>query len=268
MKIESMQNPKIKLIQRLKNKRDRDKQGLFLVEGYRECLRAKEANWIFDKIFYSKEHFLGENEFDLINSINAPAIEISKGIFSKISYRDRPDGMLGLVHMQKHTEEDLNCLLNKKENPYLVIAEAIEKPGNLGSILRSADATGCDGVIVANHCTDIYNPNVVRSSVGTLFTTPVFQLTNEQILPLMKKYGIELLAATPHTEHIYYEVDMTHPIGIIVGTEQIGLSNFWMQQATLQVKIPMLGMADSLNVANATTVLMYEVVRQRYSFSR
>ncbi|MBI5274097.1 MAG: RNA methyltransferase [Chlamydiales bacterium] len=268
MDITSIHNPKIKTVTRLKNKKDRDETGLFLIEGYRECLRAKEANWTFTQLFYAPDLFLGENEYDLIDSIQAQKFEVTKEVFAKISYRDRPDGLLAIAKVQNKTVKDLDHYLAKIKDPFLIIAESIEKPGNLGSILRSADATGCHGVIVANRCTDIYNPNVVRSSVGTLFTVPVFELSNQEIMPIMKKYHIDLVAATPHTDELYYDINMKGPIAILVGTEQLGLSVFWISQASHRIKIPMLGKADSLNVSNATTVLMYEVVRQRHSFSR
>ncbi len=265
--ITSMQNPKIKHIQKLRDKRDRDQTGQFVIEGFRECLRAKEANWPFLQIFYSPSLFLGVNEKALISSISAEKFEVNGDVFRKISLRDRPDGIMAVAKTKHFIKEDLDHFLTKKDNPFLVIAEAIEKPGNLGSILRSADATGVDAVIVANRCTDIYNPNVIRSSVGTLFTVPVFELSNEEICEVVKKYKIDLLAATPHTPHLYFDVDLKGPIAILVGTEQLGLSSFWMEKATKKIKLPMLGKADSLNVSNATTVLLYEVIRQRHHLS-
>lgn len=265
--IQSAQNPKIKQIQKLRDKRDRDEAHQFIIEGYRECLRAYEANWPFLQLFYSPELFLGSNEQSLIASISAEKFEVEPSLFRKISMRDRPDGMIAIAKTKHFTGKDFDHFLEQKKNPFLVIAEAIEKPGNLGSILRSADATGVDAVIVAERCTDIYNPNVVRSSVGTLFTVPVFELSNEDIYKVIQKYGIDLLAATPHTPHLYYDIDLKGPIALLVGTEQLGLSSFWMEKATKKIKLPMLGKADSLNVSNATTVLLYEVIRQRHHLS-
>ena len=150
-----------------------------------------------------------------------------------------------------------------KDNPLLIVAEAIEKPGNLGSILRSADAAGVDAVIVCDRCTDINNPNVVRASVGTLFSLPVVEATTDDAVAWLRERHIRILAATPHAEKDYTDVDLKQGIAIVVGTEQHGLSNRWMDGADLRVRIPMLGQADSLNVANATTILLYEAVRQR-----
>jgi TrmH family RNA methyltransferase len=143
------------------------------------------------------------------------------------------------------------------------VAEAIEKPGNLGTMLRSADAAGVDALILCDRCTDLFNPNVVRASIGTLFTVPVAEGTSDEVLQWLRDKGIVLLAATPHTDSVYAEVDLTGPVAITVGTEQYGLSDRWMAQADLKVKIPMFGQADSLNVATATTLFLFEAVRQR-----
>ena len=145
----------------------------------------------------------------------------------------------------------------------MIIAEAIEKPGNLGTILRSADAAGIDGVIVCDRCTDIYNPNVVRASVGTLFTIPVIEATSAETLLWLKEKKIKIVAATPSAEKEFTQANLSEGIAIAVGTEQLGLSAQWMQSADVQVRIPMHGVADSLNVATATTLLLYEALRQR-----
>jgi TrmH family RNA methyltransferase len=150
-----------------------------------------------------------------------------------------------------------------KKDPLLVIAEAIEKPGNLGTILRSADAAGADGVIVCDRCTDIYNPNVVRASVGTLFTLPVVEASSAETLDWLKKRNIKIVAATPSAEKEFTDADLVGGIAMAVGAEQLGLTELWMQASDIQVRIPMHGIADSLNVATATTLLLYEVVRQR-----
>ena len=145
----------------------------------------------------------------------------------------------------------------------MLVAEKIEKPGNLGTILRSSDAVGVDAVIVCDSCTDVYNPNVVRASVGTLFTVPVVEGASEEVFALLKKYNVNILAATPSAKKNFTEVDMKSAVAITVGSEQYGLSDFWMQESDILVKIPMNGVADSLNVATATTILLYEVIRQR-----
>ena len=149
----------------------------------------------------------------------------------------------------------------------MVVAEAIEKPGNLGTILRSSDAVGLDALIVCDACTDIFNPNVVRASVGTLFTVPIVETTGVKALQWLKEHNVSILAATPAAKLEFTQVDMRGPLAIAVGTEQLGLSDLWMREADLQVRIPMCGVADSLNVAMATTLLLYEALRQRRAMS-
>lgn len=264
--ITSAQNTRVKQVVGLRDRRERDKSNLFLIEGYRELLRAIQAGRKMDSLFICPELFLGENEPDLIQTIAAskvPVIRCAEHVFRKISYRDRPDGLLAIAPQQKKTLSDLELLLKNTTSPFLMIAEAIEKPGNLGTILRSSDAVGLDALIVCDRCTDIHNPNVVRASVGTLFSVPVIEAEGKETLAWLQKHGIAILAATPSAEAEFTDVDMTGPLAIVLGTEQLGLSQLWMDNATIQVKIPMHGAADSLNVAMAATLLAYEAQRQR-----
>lgn len=264
--ITSFQNPKVKQLIALRDRRERKKTDCFLIEGYRELLRAFQGKLQLQTLYISPEHFLGENEPELIENIRSQGVAIislEKEVFSKISYRDRPDGLLAVAKKMNTPLSYLEKGLLKKEWALFLIAESIEKPGNLGTILRSADAVGCDGVIVCDPCTDIYNPNVVRASVGTLFTLPVVEVESNEALAWLKKQQIKIVAAMPSAKDIFTEVSLKGPLAIAVGTEQTGLSELWMQQADLQVKIPMLGIADSLNVATATTLLLYETLRQK-----
>ncbi len=258
-KIESLQNSRIKQLVKLRDRREREKRQLFLIEGYREVSRGLTEH--LQVLYFSPEHFLGTNEAALICTVkqNAEVIEVTKAVFDKISYRDRPDGLLAVAKQRHLALADLEL----KENPFLIIAEGIEKPGNLGSILRSSDAAGIDALIICDRCTDIHNPNVVRASMGTLFTVPVIETTTSELLPFLKKHNILTVAATPSAEKEYSQVDLTQSIALAVGSEQLGLSDPWIKETDLQVRIPMHGVADSLNVAAATTVLLYEVVRQR-----
>ncbi|NGX42206.1 MAG: 23S rRNA (uridine(2479)-2'-O)-methyltransferase [Chlamydiae bacterium] len=264
LKISSLQNPRIKQGVRLRERRERDRSGLFLIEGYRELLRAIDANRKVETLFICPELFLGTNEQTLIDRIEKSGAQIflcSEPVFHKLSYRDRPDGLLTIAPQQHLSLNDIKP--SEGVSPLLVIAEAIEKPGNLGTILRSSDAVGVDALIVCDRCTDIHNPNVVRASVGTLFTVPVIEAEGKKTIEWVKEQHISILAATPHAEKEYTQVDMTGPIAIAVGTEQLGLSDLWMEHADIQVRIPMFGVADSLNVATATTLLLYEAIRQR-----
>jgi len=264
--ISSPQNPRIKQLIKLRDRSEREESGLFLIEGYRELLRAADANHPLQTLFICPKLFLGENEQNLISRIKERGAQVwtcSETIFRKISYRDRPDGLLGIA-LQKHSNLlDLGKHLQNVPSPFLVVAEAIEKPGNLGTILRSSDAVGIDALIVCDRCTDIHNPNVVRASVGTLFTVPVIEADGEETLQWLKQHHIAVVAATPSASCEFTDVDLTGPVAIAVGTEQLGLSERWMKQADIQVRIPMRGVADSLNVAMATTLLLYETLRQR-----
>lgn len=262
----SLQNSLVKEVFRLRDRSEREKEKRFLIEGYREILRAVQSGHPIEMLWVCSELFLGSNEGALIEQIKrngAKLIRCTEAIFRKLSYRDRPDGLLAMAPQQHLTLTDLESKLPSDKSPFLVVAEAIEKPGNLGTILRSADASGVDGLIVCDRCTDIHNPNVVRASVGTLFTVPVIEAESEATLEWLKEKEITILAATPSATALFTEVDMRRPIAIAVGTEQLGLSKRWMEEATVQVRIPMCGMADSLNVAMATTLLLYEVLRQR-----
>ncbi len=254
--LSSSQNPKIKEVGYLKDRRGRDETGLFLIEGYRELKRAVEGGVRIETLFICPDLFLGVNEPALIDSISAQVFELPKHLFERISYRDRPDGLIAIAKKMERTLADLS-------GDFFVVAEAIEKPGNLGTILRSADAVGASGVIVCDRCTDIYNPNVVRASVGTLFTLPVIEASGKETFSWLKSQGVRIAAATPAAADVYTKADLKGPVAIVVGAEQVGLSDFWMNSADIAVRIPMLGAADSLNVATATTLLLYEVVRQR-----
>lgn len=268
MQLSSLQNPKVKSVIHLRERSARDETGQFLIEGYRELLRASEANRKIDALFICPSLFLGSNESALIERITNSGTQLfscSESVFRKMSYRDRPDGLIAIAKQQHLTLQHLEKIIATKKSPLFVIAEAIEKPGNLGTILRSSDAVGIDGLIVCDRCTDIHNPNVVRASVGTLFTVPVVEAKGAETLQWLRDHHVAILAATPKANCEFTKVDMTGPLAIAVGTEQLGLSDLWMKQANIQVKIPMCGIADSLNVAMATTLLLYEALRQRNS---
>jgi len=264
--ISSLHNSHVKEACHLRERHHRNKLGLFLIEGFRELQRASDNAIAIDKLFICPELFLGSNEKKLIDAIEnqgATVIPCSEQVFRKMSYRDRPDGLLAVSPQKRYGLDYLAKKLDGVKNPLLIIAEAIEKPGNLGTIIRTADATGCHGVIVCNRCTDVTNPNVVRASTGTLFCLPVVEATSEETLSWLKENGIASIAARPQATKTYLEAPMKGPCAIVVGCEQLGLSSVWQQGATVDVRIPMLGTADSLNVAQATTIVLYEALRQR-----
>lgn len=260
--ISSAANPRIKELVKLRDRGHRDRAGLMLIEGYRELLRAVNAGVQIKELYFCNTFFLGENEPDLIQRAGAGGAglySVDEAPFRKISYRDRPDGLIAISRPVARTLASL--ILSPV--PLLVVAQAIEKPGNLGAILRSADAAGVDGVIVCDGTTDINNPNVVRASTGTLFTVPVVETTTEEALAWLKEKNVRIIAATPHASACYTDIDFALPCAIAVGAEQYGLKSDLMEQADEQVRIPMAGVADSLNVSTAATLLLFEAARQR-----
>ncbi len=262
LSITSLQNPRIKQAVKLRQRAFRDQTGLMLVEGYREIRRALDNQYRPANLFACADFFLGKNEPALIEQCRAAGAEIvvcTPPVFEKIAYRERPEGLLAIL---PQIQGRLDKLAPGKD-ALIVVAESIEKPGNLGTILRSADAAGVDAVIVCDPRTDIYNPNVVRASIGTIFSVPVVTTEFETAREWLRQHNIRTLAATPHARQVYTEPDLTAGIAIVLGTEQYGLSEHWMSTADLQVRIPMRGQADSLNVAAAATILLFEARRQR-----
>ena len=263
MEITSPSNPRLKHVVKLRSCSTREETGEMIVEGYRECRRALDNGYRPSAIFHCPDMYLkGENEPALVDEcarLGAEVLTCSKICFAKIAYKERPDGLLMIgPHVSKRLSD-----LALPANALVIVTEAIEKPGNLGTILRSADAAGAAAVIVCDRTTDIHNPNVVRASTGTMFSVPIVEASSDEALAWLKERGFKVLAATPHAEKLHCEVDLTGNVAIALGAEQYGLTAKWMDGADLRVRIPMLGVADSLNVSAAATILVYEAVRQR-----
>ncbi|MDA3874802.1 MAG: RNA methyltransferase [Kiritimatiellae bacterium] len=262
IELSSLQNPKIKYINKLRKRNVRDEEGIVLIEGYRECLRAQQSEWPILEFFYCEELFLGENEtglLDLAEKQGAKMYKCSEPVFRKIAYRDRPDGLICLAPQHHPGLEDVG----EMANPFLLVLVGIEKPGNLGTMLRSADGAGVDGVIICDTVTDIFNPNTVRASVGTLFSVPVVESGFEELSSWLEEQGIPLLAMTPHAERSLYNSNLSGPVAVAMGSEMLGLDEKWLNRAEIKVSLPMHGIADSLNVSSAAAITLYEVVRQR-----
>ena len=256
-------NPKIKHVVKLRSCSTREETGEMIVEGFRECRRALDNGYRPRAIFHCPELYLkNENEAQLVadaEQAGADVFECSKTAFVKIAYKERPDGLLMTgPHIAKRLAD-----LELPPNALVIVTESIEKPGNLGTILRSADAAKVAAVIVCDRTTDIHNPNVVRASTGTMFSVPIIEASSDEALAWLKEKGFKVLAATPHAEKLHFEVELTGNVAIALGAEQYGLTAKWMDGAELRVRIPMLGLADSLNVSAAATILVYEAVRQR-----
>lgn len=261
-RITSLQNPRLKQLVRLRERRERDDAGVFLVEGYRELSRALEKARPIEEVFHAPDWYLGENEPALLEKAaeaGARLTELSKEAFAKVSYRDRPDGLLGLARQWPTNLDSLSL----PATPFLLVVESIEKPGNLGTLLRGADAAGVHAVIVCDPVTDLFNPNVVRSSTGVLFSMPVAVAPTATVIPWLRERGIRTVATTPAARQLHSEADLRGPLAIVMGSEQYGLSEEWLQAADLPVRIPMAGQADSLNVAMAAIITLFEAVRQR-----
>ncbi|MEA4861740.1 MAG: TrmH family RNA methyltransferase [Victivallaceae bacterium] len=261
-KLTSTQNETVKAAVKLRDRKGRDATGLTLLEGYRELTRAIEYGRKLEDCFFCPGQFLGVNEHELLENLARHGVrlyEVPDFILTKLAYRDRPEGLIATMRMTSHRLDDLP----ETENAFYLVAEAVEKPGNLGSILRSADAAGADALIVCDKRTDIYNPNVIRASTGALFAVPLALTETDELIPWLRKRNIQIVATSPHATPLYTDVDLTGNIAIAVGTEQVGLSDQWLAEADISVQIPMLGKIDSLNVATATTILLYEAARQR-----
>ena len=253
--ITSLQNPKIKQLLLLQQKSsERRKTGLFVVEGQQELSHCQHAGYEIDTIFWCPS---------LMPAFQCPAnvrcFEVSHEVYEKVAYRGSTEGVIAEVRTKSLQLEDLKL----GNHPLIVVLESVEKPGNLGAILRSADASGVDAVVVCDPLTDLYNPNLIRSSVGSAFTVPCVACRSDECIAFLKQRGIKILTAQLQDSHLYYDTDMTCGTAIVMGTEHDGLTDQWRQAADAHIRIPMLGQIDSLNVSVSAAILMFEAVRQR-----
>ena len=252
-RITSAQNPKIKHLLALQEKsRLRREEGLFVVEGRRELEHCLAAGFQLDTLFLCPEIC---PEFAA-----ARTVYVSKEVYAKIAYRGGTEGVIAEVRWK---ERSLDELLTGKDSPLIMVMERVEKPGNLGAVLRSADAAGADGVILCDPLTDLYNPNLIRASIGAIFTVPVVACTSAEAIAWLKANNIRILTAQLQDSAPYYDVDMTCGTALVMGTEATGLTDAWRQAADAHILIPMLGRLDSLNVSVSAAILLYEAVRQR-----
>ena len=252
--ITSAQNPKIKQLLLLQEKsRVRREQGLFVVEGRRELEHCLAAGFVPRSIYYCPE---------IAGPLSLPPcqlLEVPAALYRKIAYREGTEGIVATVEARERTLESLTL----PENPLVMVLESVEKPGNLGAVLRSADAAGADAVIFCDPLTDLYNPNLIRASVGAVFTVPLAAAPSEQVIPWLKAHGIRILTAQLQDSSLYYETDMRGGTALVMGTESVGLSERWRVAADARIRIPMNGRLDSLNVSVSAAILLYEAVRQR-----
>ena len=259
--ISSTQNKLIKQLLLLKEKsRERRKQNLFVIEGIREITLAKQAFYEITHLFYCRDYISDLDLKYLISSIDT-SIEVSSEVYKKIAYRATTEGVIAIMHSKQHS---LDALKFTSKNPLILVAEAPEKPGNIGAFLRTADAANLDAVIIANPKTDIYNPNIIRSSVGCVFTNTIAFGTTEEIITFLKNNNIAIYSATLQTDILYTTKDYTKSTAIVVGSEATGLSKTWRTASDSEITIPMQGKIDSLNVSVSAGILLFEAKRQRH----
>ena len=259
--ITSIQNPKIKLLGALQQKSsERRKAGLFVVEGQQELSHCLEAGYEVDTVFWCPA-LTSQGDRPPVRHLPADVrcFEVSREVYEKVAYRGSTEGVIAEVRTKTLQFEDLQL----GDHPLIVVLESVEKPGNLGAVLRSADASGVDAVVVCDPLTDLYNPNLIRSSVGAAFTVPCVACSSEECIAFLKQRNIKILTAQLQDSHLYYDTDMTCGTAIVMGTEHDGLTDQWRQAADAHIRIPMLGQIDSLNVSVSAAILMFEAVRQR-----
>jgi RNA methyltransferase, TrmH family len=256
-KITSFQNLLIKKVQALREARERRAQGMTIIDGAREIKRALDAGIIFEKVFYVK----GQQE-DLLKKLVAgkiESIEVDDKIMEKLVYGERHEGIIALAKTPSLGLKDLKL----SAQPLVVVLESLEKPGNLGAVLRTCDGVGVEAVLVCDPKTDVYNPNVIRSSTGVIFSVPVVCASSVEISAFLKSKKIRICATAPATTKLYTQADFKGAWALVLGSEDQGLSDHWLKLADMTVKIPMNGRADSLNVSISAAIILYEALRQR-----
>ncbi len=273
--ITSLQNERIKNLINLSEKsKFRKRTGLFVVEGYREVMHCIEAGFDIHSIYFNVALFDEEKLRLVESSINENSTQkehpgtryysLGKEVYAKIAYREGTEGIIAIVHEKSFGLNDI--VLDK--NPLILVVESVEKPGNLGALLRTADACNVSAVLVCDPLTDLYNPNLIRSSLGGIFTNQVAACTNEEAYQWLKKHNIAIFTAQLQDSEWYYDTDFVQPSAIVMGNEALGLTDFWRNVSNAKIKIPMLGHLDSLNVSVSAAILCYEAVRQRNSKKR
>jgi len=258
----STSNPKVKRLVALQQKSsERRESALFVVEGKRELQHCAEAGFEFGSLFFCPQAG-GELEFCEAlceKSPDAHIFEVSREVYSKIAFREGTEGVIAEVRSRKLSLQELEL----PENPLVIVLESVEKPGNLGAVLRSADAAAANAVIVCDPLTDLYNPNLIRASIGAVFSVPTVACTSQEAITFLKDRGIRILTAQLQDSSLYYDTDMKCGTAIIMGTESTGLTDIWRKAADAHIRIPMLGRLDSLNVSVSAAILLFEAVRQR-----
>ena len=253
--ITSLQNPRVKQLVALQQKSaERRRAGLFVVEGRRELGHCLDAGYVVDSVFLCPS-LLKDAGGVLSRAAGAACYEVTPEVYAKLAYRGGTEGVVAVVRSRQTGLEDLRL----GDAPLLMVLERVEKPGNLGAVLRSADAAGADGVVVCDLLTDLYNPNLIRSSIGAVFSVPTVACTSDECIAFLKARGIRILTAQLQDSELYYDADMRRGTALVMGTEATGLTDVWRRAADAHIRIPMLGRLDSLNVSVSAAILLFEL---------
>ena len=266
LELTSVSNARVRTLVNLRRRRQRDQLGLMLVEGYEELSLALTAGAVPATLYVCPDLVRDAGNLRTVAEVAALGTEIvmvNTRVFERIAYRESPDGWLAVVQT---VPTDL-AALRLSPNPLALVCESVEKPGNLGAMLRTADAVGADAVVAATPITDWGNPNIVRASKGTVFAVPVAAADSTDVLAWARAGGLRVVAATPDTDTVFTDVDLAGPTAIAVGSEKHGLTSTWLESADVRVRIPMAGLANSLNVATSAAIILYEAHRQRRAHS-
>ena len=263
IKITSTKNEKVKDLIKFRNKNGKLSENEILIEGSRELKRALVANIKLLEAYFCPD-LIDDDQKELLADVTSNSeklFQVDKYVFEKIAYKNNPFGIIVKAEFIPSKLEDIVI----SDNSLILVVESIEKPGNLGALMRTADGAGVDTIILADKITDYRNPNVIRASTGTIFSKKIVEASSQDIIAFLKKNNIDTIAADPFAEKMYYDVNYSKKTAIVVGSEAFGLSENFKNNADTLVKIPMEGFADSLNVNQAATIVLYEAVRQRNS---
>jgi len=260
--ITSLHNPRVKLAVRLRDHRRRQEEQRILIDGVREISRSVAAGVALQEVFVCQELCRGEEAARLLENLagsGAEIFKVSESVFSRLAFGQRAEGIVAVAAVPPHRLEDLALA----ENPLVAVLEGVEKPGNIGAVLRSADGAGVSALVLASPRTDLFNPNAIRASLGTIFARPVAAAPAEDVLAWLRERRLQIIAARVEGSSLYTEIDYCLPTAVVFGSEAAGLSPLWSDADVRAVRLPMLGAADSLNVSVAAAVLFYEALRQR-----
>jgi TrmH family RNA methyltransferase len=258
----SPSNPRIKAAVRLRDRREREASGLTLVDGARELRRALESGVDVEEAFVCEPLLAGEDARAALDALRSRGVTVTtttEAAFAKLAFGDRAEGLVAVVRAPWWALDDLR----PPADPLILVIEGVEKPGNLGAILRTADGAGVDTVIAASPRTDLANPNAIRASAGTIFAVPLAAAPTHEVVPWLRERSVRIVAARVDGARAYTDVNLTGPVAIVVGSEAKGLTDAWHGRDIETVHLPMLGIADSLNVSVSAAILVYEARRQR-----